>query len=57
MLSDLNISSVLVWESEEWLKQYAKPLAQSGGVQGRTVKNTGSQEPEENADVDGAMEE
>lgn len=21
----------LVWESEEWLRQYAKPLAQSGG--------------------------
>ena len=22
----------LVWESEEWLKQYAKPLARSGGM-------------------------
>ncbi|KIM87119.1 hypothetical protein PILCRDRAFT_815579 [Piloderma croceum F 1598] len=46
-----------IWESEEWLKQYAKPLAQSGGVQGRAVRDSGSQEPEENADNDGAMEE
>jgi len=44
-----------VWESEEWLQQYAKPLAQSGGVQGRTVRES-SQEPEENAG-DEAMEE
>ncbi|KAI6099881.1 RNA-binding domain-containing protein [Pisolithus croceorrhizus] len=27
-----------VWESEEWLQQYAKPLAQSGGVQGRNAQ-------------------
>jgi len=27
-----------VWESEEWLTQYAKPLAQSGGVQGRNAQ-------------------
>jgi len=39
-----------IWESEEWLQQYAKPLAQSGGVQGRAVR----QEPDEDAD---AMEE
>ncbi|KAF5377021.1 hypothetical protein D9757_001862 [Collybiopsis confluens] len=26
-----------VWESEEWLKQYVKPLNQSGGVQGRNA--------------------
>jgi len=57
MRSHLNALSVLVWESEEWLQQYAKPLAQSGGVQGRAVRNSGSQEPEENADNDGAMEE
>ena len=25
-------SAVAVWESEEWLKEYAKPLAESGGV-------------------------
>jgi len=24
-----------VWESEEWLKEYAKPLSQSGGIQAR----------------------
>jgi len=24
-----------VWESEEWLKEHVKPLAQSGGVKGR----------------------
>ena len=31
---DLDSDSVvlLVWESEEWLKRYAKPLAQSGGT-------------------------
>ncbi|KAK7470185.1 hypothetical protein VKT23_001623 [Stygiomarasmius scandens] len=28
-----------VWESEEWLKQYVKPLGQSGGVQGRKAQN------------------
>ncbi|KAK7054820.1 hypothetical protein VNI00_003283 [Paramarasmius palmivorus] len=33
----------LVWESEEWLKQYVKPLSQSGGVQGR---KTGTQDEE-----------
>jgi len=46
-----------VWESEEWLQQYAKPLSQSGGVQGRAVRDSGSQEPEENGDGDEAMEE
>ena len=29
----LSIISPTVWESEEWLQQYAKPLAQSGGKQ------------------------
>ncbi|KAL4077361.1 hypothetical protein V8B97DRAFT_1941390 [Scleroderma yunnanense] len=27
-----------IWESEEWLQKYAKPLAQSGGVQGRNAQ-------------------
>jgi len=36
-----------VWESEEWLKENVKPLAESGGVQGRTAKrNVPSQETE-----------
>ncbi|KAF8636460.1 hypothetical protein AX17_003276 [Amanita inopinata Kibby_2008] len=35
-----------VWESEEWLQQYAKPLAESGGVQGRNAKRS-SNEPED----------
>lgn len=49
---------ILVWESEEWLQQYAKPLAQSGGVQGRAGREEGSQEPEENAEEEAdAMEE
>ncbi|EIM90044.1 RNA-binding domain-containing protein [Stereum hirsutum FP-91666 SS1] len=50
-----------VWESEEWLKQYARPLAESGGLQGR--RNDGespapkeSAEGEEAGDDDG-MEE
>jgi len=42
-----------VWESEEWLKQYVKPLAQSGGVQGR---KTDTQEQEE-ANEDGTVQE
>ncbi|KAH7926316.1 RNA-binding domain-containing protein [Leucogyrophana mollusca] len=48
-----------VWESEEWLQQYAKPLAQSGGVQGRTAQRSGSQNPEEaaNEEDEGEMEE
>ncbi|KAH0830591.1 RNA-binding domain-containing protein [Lanmaoa asiatica] len=52
-----------IWESEEWLMQYAKPLAQSGGVQGRNAQrganNTGdAQAPAAtNADDEDAMEE
>ncbi|KAG6376175.1 hypothetical protein JVT61DRAFT_2149 [Boletus reticuloceps] len=30
----------LVWESEDWLRQYAKPLAESGGVQGRNAQRS-----------------
>ncbi|VDB83004.1 unnamed protein product [Peniophora sp. CBMAI 1063] len=41
-----------VWESEEWLKEYAKPLAESGGVQ-----NRGKSAEAENAEQDEAMEE
>jgi peptidyl-prolyl isomerase E (cyclophilin E) len=26
---------LLVWESEEWLKQHIKPLSESGGVKGK----------------------
>ncbi|KAH7914693.1 RNA-binding domain-containing protein [Hygrophoropsis aurantiaca] len=48
-----------IWESEEWLQQYAKPLAQSGGVQGRTAQRSDSQEPEdnENDEDEAGMEE
>ncbi|KAF7976723.1 hypothetical protein HWV62_5903 [Athelia sp. TMB] len=42
-----------VWESEEWLQQYAKPLSQSGGVQGRGAKDSG----EDAGEADEAMEE
>jgi len=42
-----------VWESEEWLKQYAKPLSQSGGVQGRGS----GQDAKEAEDAGEAMEE
>ncbi|KAL5532746.1 hypothetical protein ACEPAF_4520 [Sanghuangporus sanghuang] len=50
-----------IWESEEWLRQYAKPLAQSGGVGARAVMRSGAvpEEPEdkkEDGDTD-AMEE
>lgn len=42
-----------VWESEEWLQQYAKPLAQSGGVQGRNAQR----EARANGDSSHAEEE
>jgi len=51
-----------IWESEDWLKEYAKPLAQSGGVQGRNaqrVANGNDAEPSADPDADdeNAMEE
>ncbi|KAJ8474920.1 hypothetical protein ONZ45_g15782 [Pleurotus djamor] len=47
-----------IWESEEWLKTYVKPLAQSGGVQGRKAGGeTIEENPDEENDKDDAMEE
>jgi len=47
-----------VWESEEWLKQHAKPLAESGGVQGRTAnRNSRPKDEPKTQDVDEDMEE
>ncbi|KAJ7285803.1 RNA-binding domain-containing protein [Mycena rebaudengoi] len=44
-----------IWESEEWLQANARPLSQSGGVQGRNAK---SDSIEEEAGDDGdAMQE
>jgi len=48
-----------IWESEEWLKEHVKPLAQSGGVQGRNAaaadgSKATSEEPGEDEE---AMEE
>jgi len=45
-----------IWETEEWLQRYAKPLAESGGVQGRKNgrKSEDGQDDEEAGD---AMEE
>ncbi|PFH54328.1 hypothetical protein AMATHDRAFT_72831 [Amanita thiersii Skay4041] len=45
-----------VWESEEWLRQYAKPLAQSGGVQARNSKRS-SNEPEEETQQNEAIQD
>ncbi|TFK29964.1 RNA-binding domain-containing protein [Coprinopsis marcescibilis] len=45
-----------IWESEEWLKQYVKPLAQSGGVQGRRDQSQGN-ENEDEPNEDDAMNE
>ncbi|GLB34927.1 putative RNA recognition motif containing protein [Lyophyllum shimeji] len=45
-----------VWESEEWLKQNLKPLANSGGVQARTAQQV-TQEEEAKEQSDEAMEE
>lgn len=49
-----------VWESEDWLQQYAKPLAQSGGVQGRNAQKNDNADAEElqlDAEKDDAMDE
>ena len=56
------MSVSIVWESEEWLKQYAKPLAQSGGVGSRAAIRSGSSKPESEGEGGGgegedAMEE
>ncbi len=42
-----------VWESEEWLKEYVKPLSQSGGVQSRFGRSDSkSAEPEDHPTQD-----
>ncbi|KAI0054102.1 RNA-binding domain-containing protein [Auriscalpium vulgare] len=41
-----------IWESEDWLKQYAKPLGQSGGLQAR-----GSSTPDPEAADDAGGDE
>jgi len=48
-----------VWESEEWLKEHVKPLAQSGGVKGRQAGQEEGNRPEEKDEDQGdtAMEE
>jgi len=48
-----------IWESEEWLQEHVKPLAQSGGVQGRLAQANAGPEEGAKADEDGedAMEE
>jgi len=38
-----------IWESEEWLKQHAKPLAGSGGLRGPRSTST---EPQEQDDTE-----
>lgn len=44
-----------IWESEEWLQEHVKPLAQSGGVQGRRA---GGDEQSDSGDKDDdAMQE
>ncbi|TEB06427.1 RNA-binding domain-containing protein [Coprinellus micaceus] len=43
-----------IWESEEWLQEHVKPLAESGGVQGRRSGQDAPDSPENNDD---AMEE
>ncbi|KAJ3500440.1 hypothetical protein NLJ89_g9797 [Agrocybe chaxingu] len=57
MKADLNPqSNRAIWESEEWLKEHVKPLAQSGGVQGRLAA-AASENTEKREDDDDAMEE
>jgi peptidyl-prolyl isomerase E (cyclophilin E) len=52
--------SIPVWESEEWLQEHVKPLAQAGGVQSRFGQSDSKgAETEEGSkqDEDAAMEE
>lgn len=44
-----------IWESEEWLKHYAKPLAESGGAALRTTRSTSREvsEPREAEEAQG----
>jgi len=52
-----------IWESEDWLKRYAKPLAKSGGHALRAQSTPGPDGAEKEGDEDGgdaadnAMEE
>ncbi|KAI5123362.1 hypothetical protein M0805_001783 [Coniferiporia weirii] len=48
-----------IWESEDWLKQYAKPLAQSGGVGARATIRAGasSEDAEGKGEDDGEAED
>ncbi|KAF7793133.1 hypothetical protein EIP86_004242 [Pleurotus ostreatoroseus] len=47
-----------IWESEEWLKRYAKPLAQSGGASLRAKDREGSlSTPDPDAEGDGDGDE
>ncbi|KAF9454516.1 RNA-binding domain-containing protein [Macrolepiota fuliginosa MF-IS2] len=39
-----------VWESEEWLREHVKPLAQSGGVKGRQANQEQGTQPEEDGE-------
>lgn len=48
-------SNRAIWESEEWLQQHVKPLAQSGGVQGRVAQQGEQEDTENKSDED--MEE
>ncbi|TFK55052.1 RNA-binding domain-containing protein [Heliocybe sulcata] len=45
-----------IWETEEWLKQYAKPLAESGGI-GRSTSRDASEPAEDQEENQDAMEE
>jgi len=45
-----------IWESEEWLKQYAKPVTGAGGLRGQrneASEETGNDDGEETNDVTG----
>lgn len=46
-----------IWESEEWLKEHIKPLAQSGGVKGRQAGQEQGNKSDEEPQNDNTMEE
>ncbi|KXN89234.1 Peptidyl-prolyl cis-trans isomerase E [Leucoagaricus sp. SymC.cos] len=46
-----------VWESEEWLEEHVKPLAESGGVKGRQTGQKQAEDSDEDEQNDNTMEE
>jgi len=46
-----------IWESEEWLKQYAKPLSSGGGLRGLRGTGPEATDQDDAADANDAIQE